>query len=73
LLARYFEAYKKQLNLPDFSPDSQDKIAIQQIKEQKALDDVDAGRFDLAVKNAAIFGLHCQAPVTGSMKTKWLI
>lgn len=50
LLARYYDAYKKQLNLPDFSPASQDAIAIQQIKEQKALDDVDAGRFELAVK-----------------------
>lgn len=50
LLARYYDAYKKQLNLPDFSPASQDAIAIQQIKERKALDDVDAGRFELAVK-----------------------
>jgi muramidase (phage lysozyme) len=50
LLSRYYDAYKKQLNLPDFSPASQDAIAIQQIKERKALDDVDAGHFELAVK-----------------------
>lgn len=50
LLSRYYDAYKRQLNLPDFSPASQDAIAIQQIKERKALDDVDAGRFELAVK-----------------------
>ncbi|MGC7995735.1 lysozyme, partial [Salmonella enterica] len=49
LLARYFDAYKKQLNLPDFSPASQDAIALQQIKERGALADVDAGRFDIAV------------------------
>ena len=49
LLGRYFDTYKKQLNLPDFSPESQDKIALQQIKECKALDDVDAGKFDDAV------------------------
>ena len=29
ILAKYFDVYKKQLGLPDFSPDSQDKIAIQ--------------------------------------------
>ena len=49
ILARYFDAYKKQLGLPDFSPDSQDKIAIQLIRECKALDDVEAGRFSVAV------------------------
>ena len=49
LLARYFDAYKKLLNLPDFSPASQDAIALQQIKERGALADVDAGRFDIAV------------------------
>ena len=49
LLARYFDAYKKQLKLPDFSPQSQDIIALQQIKEQKALDDVDAGNLAAAV------------------------
>jgi len=50
LLARYFDAYKKQLNLPDFSPASQDAIAIQQIKECKALADIDAGRIAQAIK-----------------------
>lgn len=50
LLSRYFDAYKKQLKLPDFSPSSQDAIALQQIREQRALPDVDAGRFDAAVQ-----------------------
>lgn len=49
ILARYYDVYKKQLNLPDFSPDSQDKIALQLIRECKALDDIDAGRFESAV------------------------
>lgn len=49
VLARYFDAYKKQLKLPDFSPDSQDKIAIHLIKECKALDDVNAGRVEDAL------------------------
>ena len=53
LLARYWDAYKKQLGLADFSPASQDAVAIQQIKEQKALADVDAGRFQAAVTKCA--------------------
>lgn len=44
ILARFYDAYKKQLGLPDFSPASQDKIAIQLIRECKAMDDVNAGR-----------------------------
>ena len=49
ILARFYDAYKSPLKLPDFSPDSQDKIAIQLIKECKALDDIEAGRFTIAV------------------------
>lgn len=49
LLARYYDAYKASLNLKDFSPASQDAIALQQIKERKALPDIDAGRFSEAV------------------------
>jgi len=49
LLARYFDSYKKLLALPDFSPSSQDAIALQQIRERRALPDIDAGRFDEAI------------------------
>lgn len=48
-LHRYWPAYRKQLKLPDFSPLSQDKLAIQLIKEQRALDDVKAGRVEDAI------------------------
>lgn len=44
ILARFYDAYKVLLKLPDFSPASQDKIAIQLIKECKALGDIEAGR-----------------------------
>jgi muramidase (phage lysozyme) len=50
LLARYWDAYKKQLNLQDFSPESQDAVAIQQIKERKALDDVEKGYIEIAIE-----------------------
>ncbi|VVE05657.1 lysozyme [Pandoraea morbifera] len=49
LLSRYYDAYKKQLGLPDFSPVSQDKIAIQQIRERGALPDIKAGRIEIAI------------------------
>jgi len=49
LLARYWDAYSKQLNLKDFSPINQDRIALQQIKERRAVDDILAGRFSLAI------------------------
>jgi muramidase (phage lysozyme) len=49
LLARYFDAYKKLLRLPDFSPASQDAIALQQIRERRALADIETGNFAAAV------------------------
>ncbi|WP_192456673.1 glycoside hydrolase family 104 protein [Musicola keenii] len=48
-LYRYWPAYKNQLRLPDFSPASQDTLAIQLIREQKALDTVIAGRIACAI------------------------
>ena len=53
ILSRYFDAYKAQLHLPDFSPASQDAIALQMIREQQAYADVVAGRFDVAVAKCA--------------------
>ncbi|MEH1970085.1 glycoside hydrolase family 24 protein [Nostoc sp.] len=38
-----------KLNLKDFSPASQDKMAIEYIRRNNALSDVEAGRFDTAV------------------------
>lgn len=50
LLARYFDIYRKQLGLNDFSRTSQDAIATQQIREEGGLTDIEAGRFDVAVE-----------------------
>jgi len=49
LLKRYYDAYKKQLNLPNFSPLSQDLIAIQQIRERGALQDIEKGYITVAI------------------------
>lgn len=53
LLSRYYDAYKKTLRLNDFSPLSQDLIAIQQIRERKALQLIQAGQFEQAVRQVS--------------------
>jgi muramidase (phage lysozyme) len=49
LLSRYWNVYRKQLGLKDFSPASQDAVAIQQIKERRALADIEAGHITVAM------------------------
>jgi len=44
-----YEHYKHTLNLPDFGPDSQDKWAIQLIRERRALNDIYDGRIAVAI------------------------
>lgn len=48
-MGKYWAHYKRQLGLPDFGKASQDKWAIQLIKECKAVEDIEAGRFATAV------------------------
>ena len=43
LLSCWWDAYRKQLGLKDFSPKSQDAVALQQIKERGALPMIDRG------------------------------
>lgn len=71
LLARYYDHYKKILVLSDFSPESQDAIALRQIAECHALDDIDEGSLPEAVRKCAriwaslpgnTYGQHQQAP-----------
>lgn len=42
--------YRALLGLPDFSPFSQDLLALQHIRECRALPDVHAGRIETAIK-----------------------
>src|SRR5690606_9125016 len=49
ILSRYWPHNRALLNLPDFGPESQDRYAIQQIKEQRALPHIQAGRFLKAI------------------------
>lgn len=49
LMGRYFEHYARLLKLPDFSPASQDAIALQQIREFGGLPLINAGKFPEAI------------------------
>lgn len=49
ILARYFAVYKAQLHLVDFSPTSQDLVAVQQITERKALALIKQGNISAAI------------------------
>jgi len=49
MLARTWDTLAARLGLPDFSPESQDAAAVELIRERGALNDVRAGRFELAV------------------------
>jgi muramidase (phage lysozyme) len=49
ILKRIFDSYKTRLELPDFSPASQDKIAMQLIRECKAIEDINNGNIEQAI------------------------
>jgi muramidase (phage lysozyme) len=53
VLAHIFDFYKASLKLLDFSPTSQDRIAMQLITECNALADIDAGDIQSAILKCA--------------------
>lgn len=52
-MGRYWPHYRLQLRLPDFGPQSQDRWAVQLIKECRALDDIETGHFIRAIGKCA--------------------
>lgn len=62
-LRRYYDAYKKTLGLKDFSPLSQDLIALQQIRERRALPLIQAGKIPEAIK--AVSNIWASLPGAG--------
>lgn len=62
LLHRWWVSYKHLLNLPDFGHDSQDEVALQQIKECKAFPDIEAGDLHTAINKCA----HIWASLPGA-------
>jgi len=53
ILERYWNTYRKQLNLPDFSPESQDAYAVNILKERCATKPLEAGDIKTAIKRCA--------------------
>lgn len=49
ILNRWWNIYQRMMDLPDFSPISQDRYALQQLREHGAFPAIDAGRFVEAV------------------------
>ncbi|AQT49625.1 glycoside hydrolase family 24 protein [Burkholderia cenocepacia] len=49
ILTRWWRIYQVQMRLPDFGPVSQDRYALQQLREHGALPLIDAGRFREAI------------------------
>lgn len=50
ILCHFFEVYKVTLDLPDFSPMSQDLVALQMIRECNALELIAGGQIEAAIK-----------------------
>jgi muramidase (phage lysozyme) len=53
ILEHIYDHYKAQLNLSDFSPHSQDLIALQLLKESHAIEPINNGDFPEAIKRAS--------------------
>ena len=53
ILERYWDHYSKQLGLKDFSPKNQDRYAMNMFREVGALEDIEEGRIEEAIKKCA--------------------
>lgn len=53
-LSRTWDECKARLSLPDFSPESQDLAAIYLIKRRGALEDVETGRLEAALRKCSL-------------------
>lgn len=49
LLSKYYDPYKRRLRLTDFGPAAQDAITVQQIRECRAIPDIQAGKLAAAI------------------------
>ena len=63
LLSRYWDAYRRQLGLTKFDPAAQDRVAIQQIRERRAIPAIERGDFETAVR--AVKNIWASMPGAG--------
>ena len=64
--SRWWDAAARAVGLKDFSPKSQDAVALQQIKERGALPMIDRGDIRQAIDRCSNIWLHCRALVISS-------
>lgn len=69
-LFKTWEECRKALNLPDFSPESQDRAAVYLIQRRGALEDVEAGRLKDAIRKCALEWASLPGSPYGQ-PTKW--
>lgn len=53
ILLKWWRAYKAMLNLPDFTPQSQDAVALRQLKERGAIDMILAENISEAIAESS--------------------
>lgn len=53
ILSRYWDHYKRQLGLKDFSPESQDKYAMNMFREVGCMEDIENGNIETAIQKCA--------------------
>ena len=71
LLSRWWDACRKQLGLKDFSPKSQDAVALQQIKERgRFLPMIDRGDIRQAIDRCSNIWGFCRALRYGQFEHK---
>lgn len=63
ILKRYWDHYKKLLKLSDFGPESQDRYAVHQLKEQGAIPLIQAGKIEDAID--AVANIWASMPAAG--------
>ena len=72
ILEKTYDVYKQKLGLADFSPASQDAVALQLIKERGALPLIDSGMLDAAIiKCANIWASFPTADYPGQRANKF--
>ena len=68
-LYRYWIVYQHELGLPDFSPLSQDRVALQQLHERHALELIDQGLITQAIH--AVSNIWASFPGPGNRYNQW--
>ena len=67
--SRWWDAYRKQLGLKDFSPEKSDAVALQQIKERGALPMIDRGDIRQAIDRCS--NIWASLPGAGYGRLIW--